>query len=220
MKNECDIVQDLLFGYVDNTLKKNSKELVEEHLKTCIKCESVLQEIRNEESKEKDIEEINGLKKINKKMKFRKRLLYIVSFLLVIFAILNIIVFIYYYSEAGTLEIFIKDNVNKEQEEKIKQIIYSIDEDASITYKSKEETLQTMRESVANELLEDYDEHNNIFPASYTVKTDVNKVDKIEEELLTLDEIKHITKINNKGPYLLFLEYCKINLDIKGFFNK
>ena len=31
MKKECEIVQDLLFGYNDETLRKSSKELVEKH---------------------------------------------------------------------------------------------------------------------------------------------------------------------------------------------
>ena len=34
MKKECEIVQDLLFGYNDETLRKSSKELVEKHLVT------------------------------------------------------------------------------------------------------------------------------------------------------------------------------------------
>ena len=35
MKNECDIVCDLLFSYNDGILSTASKELVEEHLKKC-----------------------------------------------------------------------------------------------------------------------------------------------------------------------------------------
>ena len=31
MKKECEIVQDLLFGYQDGTLHKASEELVEKH---------------------------------------------------------------------------------------------------------------------------------------------------------------------------------------------
>ena len=32
MKKECEIVQDLIFGYCDGTLNPASKELVEKHL--------------------------------------------------------------------------------------------------------------------------------------------------------------------------------------------
>ena len=38
MDKKCEIVQDLLFGYKDNTLHNESQKLVEEHLKTCENC--------------------------------------------------------------------------------------------------------------------------------------------------------------------------------------
>ena len=37
MKNECDIVKDLLFSYNDGVLSEASKNFVEKHLKTSIK---------------------------------------------------------------------------------------------------------------------------------------------------------------------------------------
>ena len=46
MKNECDIVEDLLFSYNDDILTNASKEFVEEHLKKCDKCKKVLEEIK------------------------------------------------------------------------------------------------------------------------------------------------------------------------------
>ena len=48
MKNECDIVGDLLFSYNDGILSNTSKELVEEHLKKCEKCRKILEEIKQE----------------------------------------------------------------------------------------------------------------------------------------------------------------------------
>lgn len=48
MKNECDIVGDLLFSYNDGILSNTSKELVEEHLKKCEKCKKILEEIKQE----------------------------------------------------------------------------------------------------------------------------------------------------------------------------
>ena len=41
MKNECDIVKDLLFSYKDGVLSDTSKELVENHLKTCESCKNM-----------------------------------------------------------------------------------------------------------------------------------------------------------------------------------
>ena len=48
MRNECDIVEDLLFSYNDGVLSNSSKELVDEHLKKCEKCKKKLEEIIQE----------------------------------------------------------------------------------------------------------------------------------------------------------------------------
>ena len=56
-RKECEIVQDLLLGYVDNILNKESKKLVEEHLKSCEECQRQLKEIN------KDIQENENNKK-------------------------------------------------------------------------------------------------------------------------------------------------------------
>ena len=37
-KKECEIVQDLLLGYVDETLNKESIILVEKHINECESC--------------------------------------------------------------------------------------------------------------------------------------------------------------------------------------
>ena len=65
---ECDIAQDLLFGYKDKTLKDGSKEFVENHLKECEECKKVYEEIKDD-NEEIDNTEIDYLKKINKKEK-------------------------------------------------------------------------------------------------------------------------------------------------------
>ena len=44
MKNECDIVKDLLFSYNDNILSNTSKEFVENHLKGCDECKKTLEQ--------------------------------------------------------------------------------------------------------------------------------------------------------------------------------
>ena len=53
MKNECDIVKDLLFSYKDGVLSDTSKELVENHLKTCESCKNMLKEIMQEDEEKK-----------------------------------------------------------------------------------------------------------------------------------------------------------------------
>ena len=68
MKNECDIVQDLLFSYNDGVLSETSTELVEEHLKKCDKCKKNLEEIKQESVKKNQVKEIDFFKKIKKKI--------------------------------------------------------------------------------------------------------------------------------------------------------
>ena len=70
MKNECDIVMDLLFSYSDGVLSDTSKEFVEKHLKTCKNCNKILKDINKEDEKieEKEIDAFKGIKKkINRK---------------------------------------------------------------------------------------------------------------------------------------------------------
>ena len=45
-KTECEIVQDLLLGYIDGVLNKESKKLVEKHLSECKNCQKRLEEIK------------------------------------------------------------------------------------------------------------------------------------------------------------------------------
>ena len=71
MKNECDIVKDLIFSYNDGILSETSKKLVENHLKSCENCSNVLKDIQQEshnKSEEKEIDAFKGIrKKITKK---------------------------------------------------------------------------------------------------------------------------------------------------------
>ena len=47
-KTECEIVQDLLFGYADEVLNTQSKKLVEKHLLECEECRSKFNEIKKD----------------------------------------------------------------------------------------------------------------------------------------------------------------------------
>lgn len=70
---ECQIVQDLLLGYVDNTLNDESKKLVEKHLDSCEKCKERLQDIRKdiEENENTQKKEIDYLKKVRRKSRIK-----------------------------------------------------------------------------------------------------------------------------------------------------
>ena len=56
-----------------------------------------------------------------------------------------------------------------------------------------------------NKLLQEYEKENNPFPASYIIETNLDKVDKMIEELSKIEEIKSITTIKNINPYALFV---------------
>ena len=56
MKKECEIVQDLLFGYNDGVISKSSTELVENHLKECDICKNKLEEIQKDRKEWFDLE--------------------------------------------------------------------------------------------------------------------------------------------------------------------
>lgn len=68
-KNECKVVQDLLLGYVDDTLNEISKNLVERHLKECGECREKLNTIKEDIQKNEQWQkkEIDYLKKIRRK---------------------------------------------------------------------------------------------------------------------------------------------------------
>lgn len=72
-KKECEIVQDLLLGYVDDVLNDESKKLVEKHLIECERCQKKLKEIKNDISENENAEqkEIDYLKKIRRKSKIK-----------------------------------------------------------------------------------------------------------------------------------------------------
>lgn len=207
MKKECDIVQDLLFGYADNTLKEGSKELVENHLKTCEECKKILEDIKTEENI--DVDKIDGLKKVNKKMKNKKIFGIVVSLVLIIFVLFNVATFAYYSNVGGEMQVFLKDGITNETE--IRDIIWNIDENASIVYESKKVAFENFKENLAgteeekNRFLEGYSEENNPFPASYIIETDLDKVDKVIEELSQREEVKKITTSKNINPYVLFV---------------
>ena len=79
-KTECEIVQDLLLGYVDGVLNTGSKKLVQKHLLKCDNCQSKLEEIKadTKENENNQTKEIDYLKKIRRKSRIKSVILAIV----------------------------------------------------------------------------------------------------------------------------------------------
>ncbi len=217
MKNECDIVQDLLFSYKDGCLKPGSKEFVEKHLKSCDKCLKIYDEMNKEEDEEiSNNNEVDYLKKIKKRMKKKTKIIITISILLFFIILLNIAVFTTY---SDRMEIFLDDSITEEERQEIEEVIKDININAEIEYISKEDNLNNLKEKFKDnpDLFAGYEE-NNIFPASYEVKTDKNSILEIEEKLKNNGKIIKINS-HTDNPYLVFF-INKIYEPIKEIFNK
>lgn len=205
MKNECEIVQDLLFGYNDKTLQNTSKEFVENHLKECNECKEILKQIQNDTETEEEIEKINYFKKVRSKIN-RKNIFLIIALVLLAFVILfNILVFVNYNNKASEMKIVLKDNVTQEQLNDIDQIIKSNFKDVEIKYSSKEDELQKYKEKFKN-FVAGYDENNNPFSDMYYIKANINDIEKIDKLLQNVDYIKKVGTYTTANPYLLFID--------------
>ena len=208
MKKECEIVQDLLFGYQDGTLHEASKELVEKHLKKCEECRRIFSEMKKDEievdKKEEQEQEIDYLKKVNKKMSRKNSLLMVIGTILGIIILLNVGIFVYYYSEAGKVQIYLNDDITQEQIDNIKNSVLKIDENAKFEYYSKEDALNKLKERFGDnkELLSGYGEDNNPLNAYYVIDTNVEKAKDVENMLTSLQGIKKITGLYDTNPYI------------------
>lgn len=200
MKKECEIVQDLIFGYCDGTLNSASKELVEKHLVKCEECKRVYEEIKKDKKMDDDKIEIDYLKRVNKKLKRKKIMIVISSICIVLLVVLHIIAFICYYHDHTTIEIFMNKEISEEEMENIRNQIEKQSEDVEITYVSPEEQLEKMKERFKEnqDLLAGYNAENNIFTPSFIIKTKtIQDMEKIEESLETVEGIKKISSTSS-----------------------
>lgn len=206
MNKECEIVQDLLFGYVDGTLKNASKELVENHIKECNECTEILNEINNDINKKSEKKEIDYFKKVNKKLSKKSIIITVITILLVILIAFNVFVCVKYIENAETMQIYLTDDVTEEELSKIEQTIKEQDPKAEIIYNSKEMELNRMKEKFGENsyLLNGY-ENNNIFPTSYSIKSKINIIEKMSSKLKDLSGIRTIVTNINVNPYALVL---------------
>lgn len=219
MKNECDIVQDLLFSYKDGCLKSGSKDFVEKHLKKCEDCGKIYAEMNKEvESLNTTQNEIDYLKKIKKKMKKKTKIIIAISIILIILIVFNITVFTNYNKYVSEMTIYLEDSITAEERQEIENTIKEVDKNAEITYKSKEDALNNMKERFADkpDLLAGY-EDNNIFPAYYKVNSTKKAIEEIEAKLINDEKIKSISSSKGVNPYeLFFMQYVYVSLTGKN----
>ena len=219
MSKECEIVQDLLFGYKDKTLHTASKELVERHLEKCSICKKILKDLEEEENdketqeKIEEEKEIDYLKNVNKKISKKNKLIIIIGIILLIIILLNIGIFIYYYKEARKVQIYLEDNVTQEQLDNIESSILNIDNNAKIKYYSKEDALNDIKlkfKENAN-LLSGYEKENNPLPAYYIVETSIDNAKNLVSNMENIDGVKKVTGNFNLNPYWLVISNIMVN---------
>ncbi len=83
MEISCSIIQDLLYECADGTCSDESKTMVENHLKTCLQCRQLYEEIKNNKS-END----------KKKDRLLKKKRYILIYFIIIFLLISSFFFI------------------------------------------------------------------------------------------------------------------------------
>ena len=207
MKNECDLVKDLLFSYNDNILSNTSKELVEEHLKKCDECKKILEEIKQDSNEKKQIKEIDFLKGIKKNINKKNIIILIVFIFLILIILFNVQVYKNYNEIASTMEIYLKDDITEEQIENIKNKLIEKCDNIELEYVSKEKALERFKSNLGeNEnLLNDFNINNNPIPASINIKTDTD-IKAIVEYIQNIPGIAHITTHINSNPYELYIQ--------------
>ena len=211
MSKECDIVKDLSVNYVDNNLRDNSKMFIEEHLEKCTECRKYVKEMtidlqKDNSFKEKD-EDINILKKINKKIKSKKILIIILSVLLSLVVLYSSLVFVNYYimSQNPNMEVFLEENISIDDKEKVENKIKNT-KDIEYNFVSKEDALNKLKETFGeNEgFLNGFNSQNNPLPESYVI---TGSPESIEELEIAFREMKGIKKVQcnlYQNPYTLF----------------
>ena len=80
-KKDCNIVQDLLPNYIENLTSSESNKYIEEHLKNCSECKSILDNMKKEfnvDINKQDKREVKYIKKFSNKLKFLKIILTVI----------------------------------------------------------------------------------------------------------------------------------------------
>ncbi len=207
MKNECDIVKDLLFSYNDNILSNTSKEFVENHLKECDECKKALEQIQEDSDEKNPKKELDFLRKIRHKICRKNTIIAVVLVCLIAFIIFNIQAYKNYQEVSSTIQIYLEDGISDQELENIKNKITEKDSNAQIEYISKQQELEKIKSKMKDNqnVLDEYNEENNPLPASFEIKTNAdikNIVDSIQE----MPGIAQIVTYINANPYELYLQ--------------
>ena len=209
MKNECDIVKDLLFSYNDGVLSETSNEFVEEHLKNCESCNNALKEIRQESGEIEQKKEIDAFKGVRKKLTKKNIIISISLIILLIIIIFNILVFKNYNEVASKMVVYLEEDITNEQLENIEEKITQNVENIEITYVSKEQELEEVKTWLGENtnVLDVYNNsENNPLLANLEIKANTNKeIQEVVEAIQGMPGIRSISSYINWNPYELFV---------------
>ena len=216
MNKECDIVKDLLFGYVDGMITKSSEELVEKHVSNCKECKQMLEDISKEKEQNQEEKEVDYLKKVNKKMK-KKTIVVILSLAIIAITIilLHIYIFSIYNKATCLISINLEDTITQEDVNKVKTRLKEEYGDISVIYYSKEQELgkikqwlQTSGDGNMAESLDSYKGENSPFLQSLQIRANNRKqAEEIIEELKKIEGVRNITSNVNSNPYEVFIKF-------------
>lgn len=116
------------------------------------------------------------------------------------------------------MEVFIQNEATDEQISTLEEMIKSLDGINTVTFKSKQEALDSMKENLKDnqDLLEGYEGENNIFPASFVVTlTDLSLATEIEAKIGAMENVKKITSNNQTIVTLMnFANIIKIAIGV------
>lgn len=93
-KKDCNIIVDLLPGYIENDVTADTKEFIEEHIKNCKDCKNVLDNMKEDiiqgqyELKDTTTSEIKKIKKVKRNLKTYKIVLVVSSIIVLILAVI------------------------------------------------------------------------------------------------------------------------------------
>lgn len=207
MKNECDIVKDLLFSYNDNILSNTSKEFVENHLKGCDECKKTLEQIQEDSDEKNPKKELDFLRKIRHKICRKNTIIAVVSVCLIAFIIFNIQAYKNYQEVSSTIQIYLEDGISDQELENIKNKITEKDSNAQIEYISKQQELEKIKSKMKDNqnVLDEYNEENNPLPASFEIKTNAD-IKNIADSIQDMPGVAQIVTYINANPYKLYLQ--------------
>ncbi len=145
-----------------------------------------------------------GIKNVFKNKKSTVSSLMIMCATMLIFGLFfvigeNINAFVKEVADAQGMRVFIKNDATDSEIEEVGKQILEIEGVRNARYISKEEGLDSMRETLGDELIAGYTERN-ILPASYEVSlTDLELNKEVQEEIL---KITNVTDIKSSNPVI------------------